>query len=174
MFLFYTQVVLIILLCVVIVNQHTCMLCRLRDVFTTNKSKQTRASNGQKQCQAHTCGALDDVNNPAYNVRETIKQTLLLEQHLAEKAKYCKSCCVKHFLLIESYLVEGIWMAGNHCKDYPKLEESVDFFKKLFDKWHKNMDDEQTRLVSLTQLREWRREMVDLYYFNGKQPDVQS
>lgn len=161
--------VLIILLCVVIVNQHTCMLCRLRDVFTTNKSKKSSASYGQKQCQAHTCGALDDVNNPAYNVRETIKQILLLEQHLAEKAKYCKSCILKHYTISIALIEESIWMAGNHCKDYPKLEESLDFFKKQFDKWYKNMDDEQTRLDSLTQLREWRREMVDLYYFNSKQ-----
>lgn len=139
-------------------------MCKLRDMFTTNKQK--RASNGQKQCQQHSCGALDDVNNPAYNVRETIKQTLLLEQHLAEQAKYCKSCCVKHQLLIISLLEEAVWMAGKRCKDYPKLEESVDFFKKLFDRWHKNMDDEQTRLDSLTQVREWRQEMVDLYYFH--------
>jgi uncharacterized protein YxeA len=121
-----------------------------------------------------SCGAIDPVNDPDYNVRETIKQTLLLEQHLAEKAKYCKSCCVKHFLLIEAYLVEGVWMAGNHCKDYPKLEESVDFFKKLFDKWHKNMDDKQIILDTLTQLRIWRRDMVDLYYFAGKQSDSHS
>lgn len=113
-----------------------------------------------------SCGALDPVNDPDYNVREAIKQTLLLEQHLAEKAKYCKSCCVKHQLVIIGILEEAVWMAGNHCKDYPKLEESVDFFKKLFDKWHKNMDDKEIILDTLTQLREWRREMVDLYYFN--------
>lgn len=121
-----------------------------------------------------SCGAIDPVNDPDYNVREAIKQTLLLEQHLAEKAKYCKSCCVKHFLLIESYLIEGIWMAGKQCKDYPKLEKSADFFKTLFDKWHKNMENEEIILDTLTQLREWRREMVNLYYFNGKQPDGHS
>lgn len=121
-----------------------------------------------------SCGAIDPVNDPDYNVRETIKQTLLLEQHLAEKAKYCKSCILKHYNLNIALMQESIWMAGNHCKDYPKLEESLVFFKKQFDKWYKNMDDEQTRLDSLTQLREWRREMVNLYYFNGKQPDGHS
>lgn len=121
-----------------------------------------------------SCGAIDPVNDPDYNVREAIKQTLLLEQHFAEKAKYCKSCSVKHQLVIIGLLQEAVWMAGNHCKDYPKLEESVDFFKKLFDKWHKNMDDDQTRLDSLTQLRSWRRDMVDLYYFAGKQSDSHS
>lgn len=121
-----------------------------------------------------SCGAIDPVNDPDYNVREAIKQTLLLEQHLAEKAKYCKSCCVKHQLVIIGLLEEAVWMAGNHCKDYPKLKESVDFFKKLFDKWHKNMDDEQIILDILTQIRDCRRDMVDLYYFDGKQPDGHS
>lgn len=123
---------------------------------------------------SNSCGAIDPVNDPDYNVREAIKQTLLLEQHLAEKAKYCKSCICKHYLINISLIQEAIWMAGKRCKDYPKLEESADFFKKQFDKWHKNMDNDQVRLDALTQLREWRREMVDLYYFNGTQPDGHS
>ena len=125
----------------------------------------------QGKCSS-SCGALDPVNEPDYNVREAIKQTLLLEQHLAEKSKYCKSCITKHFLIIEASLMEGVWMACNRCADYPKLEESVDFFKNLFKEWHANMDDDKIRLDTLTKLREWRREMVDLYYFNGEKPDV--
>ena len=127
----------------------------------------------QGTCSA-SCGALDPVNDPDYNVREAIKQTLLLEQHLAEKSKYCKSCICKHFLIIEGLYDESVWMACNKCKDYPKLEESEEFIKGLFKKWHANMDDEETRLDTLTKLREWRREMVDLYYFDGKQPDGHS
>ena len=116
-------------------------------------------------CSLASCGSIDPVNDPDYNVREAIKQTLLLEQHLAEKAKYCKPCITKHFLVIDGLLTESVWMACNRCKDYPKLEESVDFFKKTFDQWHNNMDDDQTRLDVLTKLREWRREMIELYYF---------
>ena len=121
-----------------------------------------------------SCSAIDPVNDPDYNVREAIKQTLLLEQHLAEKSKYCKSCILKHYNLIIGMYEESVWMAGNRCKDYPKLEESLDFCKKSFDKWYKNMDDDKTRLDTLTQLRNWRRDMVNLYYFNGKQPDGHS
>ncbi len=142
-------------------------------VFFPEKQKPDFKKVGGGTCST-SCGALDPVNDPDYNVREAIKQTLLLEQHLAEKAKYCKSCCCKHYLINIAILEEAIWMAGKRCKDYPKLEESLDFFKKQFNKWHKNMDDDQVRLDALTQLREWRREMVDLYYFDGKQPDGHS
>jgi hypothetical protein len=123
-----------------------------------------------------TCSSkhLEPVNDPDFNVREAIKQTLLLEQHLAEKSKYCKSCSVKHFLLIESLLTEGVWMACNRCKEYPKLEESVDFIKKLFNEWHSNMEDDKTRLNALSKLRDWRRVMVDLYYFKDGKSDSHS
>lgn len=123
-----------------------------------------------------TCSSqhLEPVNEPDYNVQEAIKQVLLLEQHLAEKAKYCKSCCTKHFLLIESLLQEGVWMACKRCDEYPKLEESVDFFKKLFKEWHDKMNDEKTRLEVLAKLRDWRREMVDLYYFKDGNSDSHS
>jgi hypothetical protein len=121
-------------------------------------------SQASRSC-SQSCGAQDPVNDPDYNIRESIKQTLLLEQHLAEKSKYCKACCVKHMLLIESMLSEAVWMACDHCGDYKNLEESVDFFKELFKQWHSNMDDDTTRLSTLSKLRDWRREMVEIYYF---------
>lgn len=127
-----------------------------------------------QKCSPHTCGALDPVNNPEYNVEEAIKQVLLLEQHLAEKAKYCKSCCTKHFLLIEGLLSEAVWMSGTRCAEYPKLEDSVEFFKKLFKEWHGNMDDDKTRVEVLAKLRDWRRMMVDLYYFKDGTSDSHS
>lgn len=112
-----------------------------------------------------SCGALDPVNDPGYNVRDVIKNTLLLEEHLAEKRKYCKSCILKHFLINQGKLEEAVWMACDRCKEYPKLEDSVRFFDELFKQWYAGMDSEETRVDVLTQLRSWRREMVDLYYF---------
>lgn len=144
-------------------------------VFTPVKKVPTKKSGNtcSASCSSHG-NHLDPVNEPDYNMREAIKQTLLLEQHLAEKAKYCKSCITKHFLIIQGLIEEGIWMACNTCKEYPKLEESEGFIKGLFKEWHSNMDDDKTRLDVLTKLRDWRREMVDLYYFNGQQPDGHS
>ena len=156
-----TIIILIIILCILV-------------VLFPKKQKPDFRKNGSCSASCSASGHLDPINDPDYNVREAIKQTLLLEQHLAEKAKYCKSCCLKHQLLIISLLEESVWMACNRCKDYPKLEESLEFFKKLFEKWHSNMDDDETRLYVLTELRNWRRMMIDLYYFEGKESDSHS
>jgi hypothetical protein len=121
--------------------------------------------NKSNTCSKDTCGAIDDVNNPAYNMKEVIKNTLLIEDHLANKSKYCKQCIVKHFLLSEAYLSEAIWMSCDKCKDYPMLEESITFYKITFEEWYKKMDDDDTRLLTLTKLREWRQKAVQFYYF---------
>lgn len=108
---------------------------------------------------------IDDVNNPAYNMQEVIENALLLEQHLAEKRKYCKECCVKHFLLIHGLLEEAIWMACKDCKKYPKLQESEAFFKGLFETWKAQMESDDMRLDTLEKLRKWRQEAIRLYFF---------
>ena len=53
-----------------------------------------------KKCSLDMCSAIDNVNDPAYNMKSVIKQTILLEEHLAEDNKYCKPCISKHFLHI--------------------------------------------------------------------------
>jgi hypothetical protein len=130
--------------------------------------KQTNESftNSNETCSKETCGALDDVNNPTYNMKEVIKNTLLIEDHLASyPQKYCKACLVKHFLINEAYLSEAKWMACSNCDKYPLLEESIELFDKVFKEWHANMDDDNIRLSTLTKIRDWRRKMIDIYYF---------
>ena len=123
------------------------------------------ASCAMSPSKKSTCGALDPVNDPAYNVKETIKNTILIEQHLAEKRKYCKECLVKHFLLSIGLLEEAIWMAAQQPGNYPKLENSASFYQTLFDKWRANMDLDSTRIEVLQALRTWRQEMIRLYFF---------
>lgn len=136
------------------------------------KQRQPRADNntqtqscapGTCRSVAHSSFELDPVNEPSYNVREVLKNTLLIEQHLSEKRKYCKACLVKHFLLSEALLDEAIWMAGQSVGTYPKLAESQTFYRLLYDTWHSNMDDDTVRLATLDKLRAWRRDMIDAY-----------
>ena len=47
------------------------------------------------------------ISDPRYNVREIVKQMLLLEQHLLEESKYCPDCIAKHILTIEALAEEG-------------------------------------------------------------------
>jgi hypothetical protein len=120
-----------------------------------------------EKCSPVTCGAIDPVNDPGYNVREVIKNTVLIEQHLAEKRKYCKECLVKHFLLSIGLLEEAVWMAACKMGKYPMLEESEVFYTGVFEEWRQDMDGTQTRLDTLRKLREWRQEMVRLYFFGA-------
>jgi hypothetical protein len=116
-------------------------------------------------CNATTCGAIDDVNNPKYNVEQCLMNTVLIEEHLAEKNKYCKECLVKHYLLCIGYLQEAITMASKNIDQFPELENSLLFFKAVFEKWSANKDVDETRLETLSELRSWRQKMIRIYYF---------
>lgn len=121
----------------------------------------------ESKCSPASCGAIDPVNDPGYNVREVIKNTVLIEQHLAEKRKYCKECLVKHFLLSIGLLEEAVWMAVCKAGKYPMLEESEAFYTRVFEEWRHDMDGAESRLATLRKLRDWRQEMVRLYFFGA-------
>ena len=46
--------------------------------------------------------------DPMFNVRETTKQLILLEDHLAHKDKHCVDCVSKHLLFAEGLLEEAV------------------------------------------------------------------
>ncbi len=129
--------------------------------------KQRSTSNGGSggSCSKDTCGAQDDVNDPAYNMKNVIKQSILLEEHIAEKNKYCISCIVKHFNHIIGLCEEAVWLAERDREGkYPYLEESVDFYTKWFEKWVGARNDERVKSEVLSALRERRRALIDAYY----------
>lgn len=161
LFLFYTQIISLVLLVLLFINQHTCLLCKL-----STKHASPNKTN-QKQCGKHTCGAIDDVNNPAYNMQNVVKQSILLEEHLAEKNKYCEGCLVKHFSHICALSSEGVWLAEKNINKYPFLEESPSFYQKIFDKWLANRYDDAIRLEILSLLRERRRQLIDVYFLES-------
>lgn len=99
-------------------------------------------------------GVDHDINEPEYNIKEVIKNTLLLEMHLADKSKYCKPCSCKHMLLNKALLAESVWMASEDCHKYPKLEESLAFHQAVFKYWHADMTNDEVRLKTLADLRE--------------------
>ena len=114
-----------------------------------------------------SCTAIDDVNNPAYNMENVIKQTILLEEHIAEKDKYCKPCIVKHFLHIQGLVEEALWMACNNIEQYPLLEESVKFYKDVFQTWLKSNDQKNICLDVLSKLRNWRQKLIEIYFLKN-------
>jgi hypothetical protein len=144
----------LLLLCTVVVGVVVCM----------PKSKKEPST----KCSAHTCGAIDPVNDPAYNIRNVITQTILLEEHLAEERKYCKSCIIKHYLHIQGLLMEAIWMAGHTIKEYPYLEDAEKMYTRNFEKWHKHMNNKKIRLEVLDEIRAFRQKLIGAYFLNDQ------
>lgn len=115
-------------------------------------------------CTKDSCGALDPVNDPDYNMRNITKQSILLEEHIAEENKYCISCIIKHFLHIIGLAEEATWMAGSKLKDYPHLKESVSFYNRVFDQWSSHKHDDDVKKQVLDALRGMRRQLIDAYF----------
>jgi hypothetical protein len=112
----------------------------------------------------HSCGALDPVNDPDYNMRNIAKQSILLEEHLAEKNKYCIGCITKHFLHIIGLAEEGVWLAGVDLAKFPLLEGSPAFYQDLMNAWANDKHNEALVKEILAALRERRRHIIDSYF----------
>lgn len=65
------------------------------------------------------------LSDPRCNLREIVKQLVLLEQHLLEEGKYCLDCISKHLLTIEALADEGQCLdsEGNLVADFSALHE---------------------------------------------------
>jgi len=63
-----------------------------------------------KSCTGGVCKNknLDPVLDPRYNMREVVKQLILLEDHLSHEGKRCDDCIRKHMLFIEGLIDEAI------------------------------------------------------------------
>ena len=115
---------------------------------------------------AKTCGAEDPVSDPDYNMKEIAKQSILLEEHLIEKNKRCKDCIVKHFLHIIALAEEAQCLAGSNLSKYPYMDDSPAYYKKQYERWMANRDDDHTYRKVDDQLRK-RRKLLVAYYILG-------
>jgi hypothetical protein len=104
---------------------------------------------------------IDPVNEPDYNMREVIKNTILIEQHLSDIKKYCKHCLIKHFLLSIGLIEEAIWMAENKIDNYPYLQDSKKIYTDIFENWRTG---KATREETLHLTREWRQKVLPHYF----------
>jgi hypothetical protein len=157
----YHYVIVILLLIMI-----TLQMVSMGFFKTTRKYNKPLASGASGQCKKDTCGAIDDVNNPGYNMKNVVKQSILLEEHIAEKNKYCLSCIVKHFNHMIALCEEAVWLAEDRIKNYPFLDDSVDFYQHIFDDWLKGKHDEKVKKSTLSAIRERRRALVDVYFLD--------
>ena len=128
--------------------------------------------NGDTDKCTTTCDALDPVSDPRYNMQQIIKQSILLEEHLTNKNKRCRDCITKHFLHIIGLAEEAEMLATNNINKYPLINESVILFNELFKIWiknkHLNNNSEDYILYCTDKLRNHRKQLIVLYFFNEK------
>ena len=123
-------------------------------------------ANANAKCNIKTCGALDPVSNPAYNMQQIVKQSILLEEHITNKNKRCRDCITKHFLHIIGLAEEAQMLATNDPNKYPLINESVELYNSLFKEWLKIKDDEKMVLSVSDKLRIHRKKLIAIYFFN--------
>lgn len=85
----------------------------------------------EKKCSADKCGLdnLHPILDPRFNMRETAKQCLLLEDHLNNIKKRCFDCIRKHFLTIDGFLEEAVSLEQDN--------QQRDYYRQLYIDWLK-------------------------------------
>ena len=85
--LIYTFAVILVI--AIIIAFIRCYLATLYEekVFDFVETKNNKINVGSVSCDAKTCGAIDPVSDPKYNMTQIIKQSILLEEHITNKNK---------------------------------------------------------------------------------------
>ncbi len=77
------------------------------------------------------------VLNPEFNVREIVKNSILLEDHLNHPGKQCGDCIIKHMLALESYADELLSLTPQSDQiDYSYLKTLPSVFRGLQEDWY--------------------------------------
>jgi hypothetical protein len=133
---------------------------------TVNVPTNSKAPN-TTSCNINSCGAIDAVSDPSYNMQQIVKQSILLEEHLCNKNKRCRDCITKHFLHIIGLAEEAQMLATNKIENYPLLLESCELYSKLFKTWLKDTYNTKTILYCCDELRTMRKKLIVAYFFKG-------
>ena len=120
------------------------------------------------KCSATSCNSIDPVSDPKYNMQQIVKQSILLEEHLANKNKRCRDCITKHFLHIIGLSEEAQMLATNRVDQYPLVNECVETYNRLFKIWlkHHDVSTESNVLFCCDELRTMRKKLIAVYFFD--------
>ena len=105
--------------------------------------------------------------DPKFNMREVIKQLILLEDHLFHDNKHCRDCITKHFMTIEGYLDEAQTMKTDDPSqvDVARLRAEIkqigpDFLMKYTEQ---SKPRENEYIETANKLRALRKEYAQKY-----------
>jgi len=118
-------------------------------------------------CSTCSGGVSDEIKllpitDPAFNLRETSKQMILLEDHLANKGKTCHQCIKKHCLSIEGYLEEALGLDSN-----AQYSSEINSILNEFRNMEKNYVQGEDLNVLSQELRNIRKQLHTKYFFIG-------
>jgi tRNA nucleotidyltransferase/poly(A) polymerase len=78
-------------------------------------------------------GSLLPLMNPEFNLREIVKQMILLEDHLFHARKQCPDCIDKHLLTIEAFAEEMVSLSDSPDSPWIKVGEDIaEFVRHLY------------------------------------------
>ena len=161
--------ILIFILCLIIIYVIVYLLLyySVKKINYSNNNTNNNTNNLKTgSCDVKSCGALDPVSDPKYNMQQIVKQSILLEEHLTNKNKRCRDCITKHFQHIIGLAEEAQMLATTKCNKYPLLSESVIIYNDLFNDWFKNREDESKILEISDKLRIHRKKLIAIYFFD--------
>lgn len=161
---------IILLVIVIIFVIHLFFMNDDNENFNNNEIKdvsraKTIEKNNESKCTITKCGLenLFPILDPKFNMRETSKQCLLLEDHLNNKKKRCFDCIRKHFLTVDGFLEEAVSLE----KDNKERE----YYRNLYLEWIKlqkqysknplnsdNLDDISKKI------RIFRKPLIEKYF----------
>jgi hypothetical protein len=163
--LIYTFAVILVI--AIIIAFIRCYLATLYEekVFDFVEPKNNKINVGSVSCDAKTCGAIDPVSDPKYNMTQIIKQSILLEEHISNKNKRCKDCITKHFLHIIGLIEEAQMLATKDIEKFPHINESVEVYNNLFKNWlsYLKSKNEKDLLEICHKLRDNRKKLIAVY-----------
>lgn len=107
----------------------------------------------------HSCGALDPVMDPVYNMKEIIKQSILLEEHINQERKRCKDCITKHFLHMIGLAEEAVSLDP----DTLIYKEMAERYAHIFTAWRANHEDTEVP----KSLRAARKMLMQKYFMTA-------
>ena len=104
--------------------------------------------------------------SPGHNMREIIKQCIMLEDHLVHSTRLCGQCVSKHFLAMEGLAEECGSLCGSQKAITADARTSADVARQvrvLHHAWASNPKDERTCRRVAEQLRQMRKGLTGKY-----------
>jgi hypothetical protein len=138
-----------------------------------NNNNEKCKTQKQPKCNSTQCSKkkLYPILDPQFNMRESAKQCLLLEDHLNNKLKRCDDCIRKHFLIIDGLLEESVSLEkDNKMRD--NYRDKHRQWINLQKKYSQNPLNENNLDNISKQIRTFRKPLVEQYFDTVSDYDI--